>query len=279
MRIFYSHKVLNDVKKRSNFKSIGLVPTMGALHKGHLTLVKKALENNELVIVSIFVNPTQFDNSSDLKNYPRTLEKDFFLLKELNKDIWVYAPKISDLYPKSVLVVKKYDFGFLEKTMEAKIRLDHFRGVATVVEIFFKILKPSHAYFGEKDYQQLLIIKELVRQKKIPVKIISSPTVRHNDGLAMSSRNIRLSEKQRALAPTIYQILQKAKALKTDYTLDKIELWVTSFFKKQFDFELEYFCIVDAKTLQKAHKVKNASKRIFIAAKIGEVRLIDNIKF
>ncbi len=278
MNVFDSHEELNSAKKENNFKSFGLVPTMGALHKGHITLIKRALKDNELVIVSIFVNPTQFDNSNDLENYPRTLEKDLLLLKELNANIWVYAPKASDLYRGSSIAAEKYDFGFLEKTMEGISRSDHFQGVATVVQKLFEVLKPSYAYFGEKDYQQLLIVNELVYQKKIPVKIISCPIVREADGLAMSSRNARLSEKQRTRASIIYKTLLKVLTLKKNYTLDQIELWVNNFFKKQTDFELEYFCIVNTKTLQKTSILEN-SKRAFIAVKIGEVRLIDNIKF
>lgn len=278
MKVFYHYKELNDSKRKFPAQSIGLVPTMGALHQGHITLVKKAIEENDLVLVSIFVNPTQFDNSSDLKNYPKTLQADLLKLEELNANIWVYAPEANDLYQDKI-ETKTYNFGTLETTMEGAHRKGHFQGVATVVQKLFEVLNPTRAYFGEKDYQQLQIISEMVKQQNIPVDIIPCPIIRHEDGLAMSSRNQRLNERERAMAPVIYEVLQKAVALKDKHSPSQIESWITDFFKKQKDFDLEYFTIADSQSMKKITTLNGSKTRAFIALKLGEIRLIDNIKF
>tara|TARA_B100000768_G_C11228057_1_gene353752 strand:- start:6 stop:842 length:837 start_codon:yes stop_codon:yes gene_type:complete len=278
MKVYSHSDKLNASKKKHTAKSTGLVPTMGVLHEGHITLVKKALSENELVIVSIFVNPTQFDNSDDLKNYPKTLKSDILKLKSLNSNIWIYAPEVSDLYD-SFVEPKLYDFGSLETVMEGSHRKGHFQGVATIVEKLFRVLKPSSAYFGEKDFQQLLIIKALVEYKKIPVTIVSCPIIRHEDGLAMSSRNKHLSSIQRAIAPIIYETLLKAVELKGKSTPDQIGLWINDFFKHQSGIELEYFNIANEESLEKISNIKDAKARAFIALKLGQIRLIDNIKF
>ncbi len=278
MNVFYQFKELNLAKNNCAAKSIGLVPTMGALHEGHITLVQKALEYNDLVLVSIFVNPTQFDNKNDLKNYPKNLDTDLSKLLSLGGNVWVYAPEADDLYATKV-ESKTYDFGNLETTMEGAHRKGHFQGVATVVQKLFEALKPTTAYFGEKDYQQLQIITALVKQEKIPVEITSCPIIRHEDGLAMSSRNERLNKKERALAPIIYETLQKAVALKEKHSPAQIEAWVTDFFSLHPDFDLEYFSIADALTLEKVSQLNGSKTRAFIALKLGSVRLIDNIKF
>ncbi|MDA8639892.1 pantoate--beta-alanine ligase [Flavobacteriaceae bacterium] len=278
MKVFNHSKELNALKNKLSAKSIGLVPTMGALHKGHITLVEKALSENELVIVSIFINPTQFNNQDDLKNYPKTLESDLSKLKALENNIWVYAPEVSDVYSNSV-TSKEYSFGLLESTMEGAHRKGHFQGVATIVQKLFEILKPTKAYFGEKDFQQLQIITSLVKQEQIPVKIIACPIIRHEDGLAMSSRNTNLSDTQRAIAPIIYETLQKAVALKEENSLEQIEIWITDFFNKHPEIELEYFTVAEEKTLQKVNHLNGEKTRAFIALKLGDVRLIDNVKF
>ena len=278
MKVFYHSKELNAFKNKNNTKAVGLVPTMGALHEGHITLVKKALSENDIVIVSIFVNPTQFDNSNDLKNYPKTLDSDLLKLETLGDNIWVYAPKTSDLYGKQV-ESKGYDFGPLEATMEGAHRKGHFQGVATIVQLLFEVLKPSKAYFGEKDFQQLQIIMSLVANEKIPVTVVPCPIVRHDDGLAMSSRNKHLNSTQRAIAPIIFETLQKAVALKGKSSPEQIEFWILDFFKHQPEIELEYFMIADEKSLQKISDLNGVQARAFIALKLGGIRLIDNIKF
>ena len=251
---------------------------MGALHEGHITLVKKALEDNDLVLVSIFVNPTQFDNKNDLKNYPKTLESDLSKLQTLGGNVWVYAPEADDLYSNKI-EPKAYNFGKLETTMEGAHREGHFQGVATVVQKLFEALQPTVAYFGEKDYQQLQIITALVKQENIPVVIIPCPIIRHEDGLAMSSRNKSLNIKERAIAPIIYETLQKAVALKDIHSPPQIESWITEFFALQSEFDLEYFSIADIQTLEKVSALNGSKTRAFIAIKLGGVRLIDNIKF
>ena len=278
MRVFYQKSKLNASKNKILAKSIGLVPTMGALHEGHIMLVKRALEDNELVLVSIFVNPTQFNDPDDLKNYPKTLESDLQKLEKLKGNIWVYAPNASDLYLESIKA-KPFNFGALESTMEGANRKGHFEGVATIVQKLFEALEPTSAYFGEKDFQQLKIVSALVEKEKIPVKIVPCPIIRHSDGLAMSSRNRLLTPKHRAMAPIIYETLQKALALKEKYSPDQIESWIIGFFELHPEFELEYFTIADAESLQKITILNGTKNRAFIAVKLGNVRLIDNIKF
>lgn len=278
MRVFYQKSKLNASKNKILAKSIGLVPTMGALHEGHIMLVKRALEDNELVLVSIFVNPTQFNDPDDLKNYPKTLESDLQKLEKLKGNIWVYAPNASDLYLESIKA-KPFNFGGLESTMEGANRKGHFEGVATIVQKLFEALEPTSAYFGEKDFQQLKIVSALVEKEKIPVKIVPCPIIRHSDGLAMSSRNKLLTPKHRAMAPIIYETLQKALALKEKYSPDQIESWIIGFFELHPEFELEYFTIADAESLQKTTILNGTKNRAFIAVKLGNVRLIDNIKF
>ena len=278
MRVFYQKNKLNASKNKILAKSTGLVPTMGALHEGHIMLVKRALEDNELVLVSIFVNPTQFNDPDDLKNYPKTLESDLQKLEKLKGNIWVYAPNVSDLYLESIKA-KPFNFGALESTMEGANRKGHFEGVATIVQKLFEALEPTSAYFGEKDFQQLKIVSALVKKEKIPVKIVPCPIVRHSDGLAMSSRNRLLTPKHRAMAPIIYETLQKALALKEKYSPDQIESWIIGFFELHPEFELEYFTIADAESLQKTTILNGTKNRAFIAVKLGNVRLIDNIKF
>ena len=191
MKTFISHKKL-DNELRNSEGSLGLVPTMGSLHRGHISLIEKATANNTNVIVSIFINPTQFDENQDLRNYPKNLQNDLQLLQNFS-NILVYIPEISDLYPKKTKA-KDYDFGKLDKIMEGEFRPGHFNGVATIVEKLFTIFYPDFAYFGEKDFQQVIIIKALVEQQELSTKIISCPTIRENDGLAMSSRNQLLKE-------------------------------------------------------------------------------------
>ena len=265
-----------NVKLRKKNK-IGFVPTMGALHSGHISLVKRALDENDLVVVSIFVNPTQFNNNADLEKYPRTPEDDISLLKSLSDEIIVYLPEVTDLYETNVSA-KIYDFEGLENEMEGKHRKGHFDGVGTILNKFFRIIKPDTAYFGEKDFQQLQIVKKLVEIEKLPVKIIGCPILREENGLAMSSRNQRLSTKQFDDATLIYKVLKDVREKFAVTSFEELNQLVAERFLQNHNLNLEYFEIADEKTLKTANgKNKDAKYRAFIAAFADEVRLIDNI--
>lgn len=258
-------------------KTIGFVPTMGALHKGHLSLVSRALNENDIVVVSIFVNPTQFNNPKDLDNYPRTLQKDLKLLSDLKDDIIIYAPSVDDLYGENV-TSRTFDFDGLEHEMEGAFRAGHFDGVGTIVKRLFKIVEPQNAYFGEKDFQQLQIIRKLVEKEGFNVNIVGCPILRESDGLAMSSRNQRLSAKHRQQASFIFQILKSAKAkFGTENAINIVE-WVKEQFKTKELLDLEYFIIADEQSLKPiVRKKTNQTYRAFIAVYAGDIRLIDNI--
>jgi pantoate--beta-alanine ligase len=259
-------------------QTLGLVPTMGALHKGHLALVKEALKNNDKVVVSIFVNPTQFDNKEDLLKYPRTLDKDVELLKTVsNVDILVYAPTVDDVYEGNT-VSEAFDFDGLEFEMEGKFRNGHFDGVGTIVKRLFEIVKPDHAYFGEKDFQQLQIIKKLVEKHHLPLKIVGCKIHRETSGLAMSSRNTRLKPEYLEAAPLIHKTLTTAKKHFGTKSANKVSKWVENEFAKHQLLKLEYFIIADVSTLKTLkRKTNNKKYRAFIAAYADDVRLIDNI--
>lgn len=258
--------------------SLGFVPTMGALHTGHLSLVKLALAENSLVVVSIFINPTQFDNLNDLNNYPRTLTEDVQLLETLSKtSILVYAPTVEDVYG-SQINAERFDFGGLEFQMEGKFRPNHFDGVGTIVKRLFEIVKPNTAYFGEKDFQQLQIIKKMVEVTQLPLSIAACPIEREPNGLAMSSRNRRLSVDEKKAAALIYKILQSVKEKFQFENHSDISNWVTIQFSNHPILELEYFQISDTETLAPIqHKNETKTYRAFIAVFAGDVRLIDNI--
>ena len=265
---------LSSIKKEG--KSIGFVPTMGALHQGHLSLVKQA-KKNDIAIVSIFVNPTQFDNPEDLGNYPKTLKKDIQLLESVNCDV-LFIPSVEEIYAKNINS-EKFNFDGLEHQMEGEFRDGHFDGVGTIVKALFEIITPNKAYFGKKDFQQLQIVKKMVEKHKLPVKVKGCTIYRENDGLAMSSRNTRLTKKHREAAPFIYKILKKAKKKMLKKSAKKVTKWV----KKQFDknplLELEYFTIADEDTLQTINSIKpNKKYRAFIAVFAGDIRLIDNLR-
>ena len=262
---------------KNNNKSIGYVPTMGALHRGHLSLVKQAFKENDWVVVSIFVNPTQFDDPADLKKYPRTLDNDLLLLNSVSEKIIVFSPEASELYHQNISS-KKYHFSGIEKEMEVKHRRGHFDGVGTVLNLLFDAVTPDKAYFGEKDFQQLQIVKELVHLDNIPVKIVGCPIVREKNGLAMSSRNKRLSQKEFSEAALIYKLLTTVQEKFYNLSIAKLNQLVEEEFKKNDFFTLEYFEIANSATL-KTHpnKLKNVKYRAFIACFIGGVRLIDNM--
>lgn len=258
-------------------ESVGLVPTMGALHTGHLSLVSKAISENKKVVVSIFVNPTQFDNSEDLEKYPKTLEADIALLVTISEEIIVFAPTIEEIYADNVKT-KSYEFHGLDEVMEGEFRDDHFNGVGTIVEALLKLVKPHRAYFGEKDFQQLQIIKKMVELEKIPSKIIGCPIVREPSGLAMSSRNERLSKLMRKEAAFIYKTLKKAKNKFGTNSAQYVKEWVKEKFEKHPQLKLEYIEIADVDTLKPVLKKQKSKKyRAFIAVYADDVRLIDNI--
>ena len=256
--------------------SVGFVPTMGALHQGHLSLLERSVSENDISICSIFVNPIQFNNKSDLEKYPRTFEDDCKLLSNADCDI-VFAPSVKEMYPEES--TSSYDFGLLEKLMEGKHRPGHFNGVAIVVKKLFDICMPHKAYFGEKDFQQLMIIRELVRKEKINVEVVGCPIIREADGLAMSSRNVRLSPNERAIAPIIFNTLEWMKR-------EAGEISVASMLEKAKDrlgnhpeIEVEYIQLADENTLVSINNWNETENiRAFIALFLGDVRLIDNIK-
>ncbi|GAA4294938.1 pantoate--beta-alanine ligase [Aestuariibaculum suncheonense] len=269
-------KVLSAFKDQK--LSIGMVPTMGALHQGHLALVEKALKDNDKVVVSIFVNPTQFDNKDDLQKYPRTLERDVELLTGVSKEhILVYAPSVEDVY-ESKLEAEHFDYDGLEHEMEGRFRDGHFDGVGTIVKRLFIIVRPDNAYFGEKDFQQLQIVKKLVEKHNIHVNIVGCDIYREDSGLAMSSRNTRLKPEYLEAAPFIYKTLTVAKEYFGTKSAEEVTQWVENEFKSQQLLELEYFIIADVETLKTVtEKENNKQYRAFIAVYADDIRLIDNI--
>lgn len=277
MTVFKEGKLLQAfLNKNYKGKIVGFVPTMGALHKGHLSLIKTAQRENDIVVVSIFVNPTQFNNAADLSKYPKTLKKDLTLLNKENK-IVVFAPTVNEIYPNGEKS-ESFDFGGIELEMEGKFRPGHFNGVGTVVKRLFEIVKPTNAYFGEKDFQQLQIIKRMVSSFKLPVNILSCPIFREESGLAMSSRNERLPTSHRKEARLIYKCLQKIKSDFGKATLEELLNFAEKTFNKHPLFKLEYFTIADVETLKPVTKIDTHKKyRAFIAVFLKDVRLIDNI--
>ncbi len=258
-------------------KSIGFVPTMGALHDGHLSLLKKSLAENDVTVMSIFVNPTQFNNADDLEKYPRTLEEDVKKMGKISDAIIVYAPSVSDIYEGNT-VSESFEYDGLEHQMEGQHRPGHFNGVGTIVKRLFEIIKPTTAYFGEKDFQQLQIVKKLVTLYAIPVEIIGCAIFREASGLAMSSRNERLSPDARKKAAAVFEILQQAKLKFENQSISETIQFVQNEFEKRPEFELEYFEIADETTLLST-EVKEPTKKYrgFIAVFIEKIRLIDNI--
>ena len=258
-------------------KTTGFVPTMGALHDGHLSLIKNSLDQNHITVVSIFVNPTQFNNVEDLEKYPRTLEADVQKIKLISTQVLVYAPTVSDIYPEKASSTN-FSFDGLEYQMEGKHRPGHFDGVGTIVKKLFEIINPTNAYFGEKDFQQLQIVKKLVEKEKMNVEIIGCPIFRENNGLAMSSRNERLSKSAREKSGFIYKMLQDVQADFEKKSLTELNEFVKNAFSENPEFSLEYFEIAEESTLLPAlEKDKAKNYRAFIAIFIENIRLIDNI--
>lgn len=277
MLVFAKIKSIQQkIKSLKKEASIGFVPTMGALHKGHLSLIEQAKKENDIVVVSIFVNPTQFDKQEDLINYPKTIDKDLSLLKSVYCDI-VFTPTAEEIYSNNIQS-QSFSFDGLEFQMEGKFRDGHFNGVGTIVKRLFEIVTPHRAYFGEKDFQQLQIIRKMTKKHQIPVKVIGCEIYRENDGLAMSSRNCRLTKEHRKVAPFINKTLKKAKEEFGTKNALEVYKWVENEFENQPLLELEYFEIAYEETLQPIKNKDSKQKyRAFIAVFADKIRLIDNI--
>jgi pantoate--beta-alanine ligase len=265
------------IKFKNEGQKIGFVPTMGALHEGHLSLMRICRAKNDVAVASIFVNPTQFNDKNDLKNYPRMPEKDLAMLEQEGCD-YVFLPEVDEIYPEPDTRV--FEFGKLGEVMEGSHRPGHFNGVAQVVSKLFEIVMPHNAYFGDKDFQQLAIIKFLVKELNYPINIIPCPIVREPDGLAMSSRNLLLGENERNNAPLIYKTLAEAKLLSAKLNVNELISWVISQINSNSYLKVEYFEIVDELELQPVKDWTGNSKKVgCIAVKAGNIRLIDNIRF
>jgi len=279
MPIFYGKAPLMDYMKsiKTVNSTVGFVPTMGALHQGHLALMQQSLLENEVTVVSIFVNPTQFNNPEDLAKYPRTFDADVQKLTDLNPKIVLYAPTVEDIY-EGKPTSQSFDFDGLENQMEGKFRPGHFDGVGTIVKRLFEIVAPTNAYFGEKDFQQLQIVKKMVAKNNLSVNVIGCPIHREGNNLAMSSRNERLTPEERQEAALIYKTLAEAKEKFATNSISAVSEWVKRTFQDNPHFTLEYFTIADEQTLlSSSRKNKNKKYRAFIAVLVNNIRLIDTI--
>ena len=283
-KLFLKMKVFNFIvdiqrfveEKHNLGLKVGFVPTMGALHDGHLSLINRAKKDNDIVVSSVFVNPIQFNNPTDLEKYPRTPERDIEKLEQAGCDA-VFMPSVDEMYPEKV--EDHYDFGDLERVMEGACRPGHFNGVAIVVRKLFEIVNPDRAYFGEKDFQQLAIIKKMVLNLNMNLEIVPCPIIRENDGLAMSSRNVRLNETERAIAPQIYATLNDAASHKKEMTPAELRQYALDKFATIKEFDVEYVEITDEinlKSIENWNECEHA--RIFVALQLGPVRLIDNVR-
>ena len=278
-------KIVNSIKElrlqldedKQKGKKVGLVPTMGALHAGHISLVKRCVAENDVCVVSIFVNPTQFNNPNDLLTYPRTLDEDCQLL-ESSGCTYVFAPSVEEMYPEPDNRV--FDFGTVAQVMEGARRPGHFNGVAQIVSKLFYAVKPDVSYFGEKDFQQIAVICAMVKQLEIPVEIVDCPIQRESDGLALSSRNTRLTPEQRQKAPVIARTLKESVTFVPEKSVQQVIDYVVSTLNNVPDMSVEYFEIVDGNTLE---SISNWSDTTYpvgcITVYCGEVRLIDNVKY
>jgi pantoate--beta-alanine ligase len=279
MPVFYEKVALIDylASIKTTNSTIGFVPTMGALHEGHQSLMRQSTKENDSTVVSIFVNPTQFNNPEDLAKYPRNLESDITKIFSVNSDIIVYAPSVDDIYEGKTLT-QSFNFDGLENKMEGKFRPGHFDGVGTIVKRLFEIVNPTNAYFGEKDFQQLQIVKKMTEKSNLKVNIIGCPIFRETNGLAMSSRNERLTLQEREEAAVIYKTLETAKMKFNSESASGVTAWVQQEFEKNESFTLEYFEIADEATLSTClKKDKNKKYRAFIAVFVNNIRLIDTI--
>jgi pantoate--beta-alanine ligase len=262
-------------RQNSNCRRLGLVPTMGSLHKGHLQLIEQAVAENTVTFVTIFVNPTQFDNKGDLDNYPSSIDLDLQNINDIDPSIYVFVPSVQTIYPDGA-AVKKYALQGLDKPMEGQHRPGHFDGVATVVERLFTLIKPDVAYFGQKDFQQLQIVSLLAQSMGITIRSVA--TVREANGLAMSSRNRRLSPERREESKLIYELLQWVKSNFSSYAIGELKQMALQKLSKYPDFEVDYFEIAEEHNLRSADtKTKGVPYRAFIAVVVDGVRLIDNM--
>lgn len=262
---------------RAQGKTVGLVPTMGALHAGHASLVKRSVAENDVTVVSVFVNPTQFNDKNDLVKYPRTLEADCVLLESCGAS-FAFAPSVEEMYPEPD--TRQFSYAPLDTVMEGAFRPGHFNGVCQIVSKLFDAVKPDRAYFGEKDFQQLAIIREMVRQMQFPLEIVGCPIVREEDGLALSSRNARLSGEERQQALRISQTLFESRTFAADHTVEETQRFVEESIAAAPGLRLEYFELVDGTTLQKISHWSDTDYAVgCITVFCGEVRLIDNIKY
>ena len=270
-------KGLKQELEKYSSKNIGFVPTMGALHNGHISLVKRSVEENDVTVVSVFVNPTQFNDKADLERYPRTEEADKKLLEAAGCDI-VFMPQVEEMYPEEDTRV--FNFGSIETVMEGKYRPGHFNGVAQIVSKLFYAVEPTRSYFGEKDFQQVAIIRDMVRQLNIPVEIIACPIIREESGLARSSRNELLSAEERKKAALISQVLSKSVNFAKDMSVEEVKNWVIDQFKVDEVFKMDYYDIVDGNTLQSISSWDESDYIVgCIAIYCGKIRLIDNIHY
>ena len=263
---------------KNDGKSIGLVPTMGALHKGHLSLVKNSISNNDITVVSIFVNPTQFNNPNDLASYPRTVDKDLELLQTVGCDV-VFAPEADDIYSKSETDSRfEFDFEGLDKVMEGKFRPGHFNGVVQIVSKLFDLVRPDRAYFGEKDFQQLAIIRLMTRRYNLPIEIVPCPIVREDSGLALSSRNSLLKDNEKQVAQHIYAVLNESRQFVPQTEVEELKQCAIAAIEQKPELKVEYFDIVDGHTLKSIVKWDESDYIVgCITVFCGNVRLIDNI--
>jgi pantoate--beta-alanine ligase len=273
-------ETIKDLKQelaKYNSKNIGFVPTMGALHSGHISLVERCVKENDVCVVSVFVNPTQFNDKADLEHYPRTEEADKKLLEAAGCDI-VFMPGVEEMYPEEDTRV--FNFGSIETVMEGKYRPGHFNGVAQIVSKLFDAVEPTRSYFGEKDFQQVAIIRDMVRQLNLPVEIIACPIIREESGLARSSRNELLSAEERKKAALISQVLSKSVNFAKEMSVDEVKNWVIDQFKTDEVFRMDYYDIVDGNSLQSVSSWEESDYIVgCIAVYCGKIRLIDNIHY
>ena len=273
-------ETIKDLKQelaKYNSKNIGFVPTMGALHSGHISLVERCVKENDVCVVSVFVNPTQFNDKADLERYPRTEEADKKLLEAAGCDI-VFMPGVEEMYPEQDTRV--FNFGSIETVMEGKYRPGHFNGVAQIVSKLFDAVEPTRSYFGEKDFQQVAIIRDMVRQLNLPVEIIACPIIREESGLARSSRNELLSAEERKKAALISQVLSKSVNFAKEMSVDEVKNWVIDQFKTDEVFRMDYYDIVDGNSLQSVSSWDESDYIVgCIAVYCGKIRLIDNIHY
>jgi pantoate--beta-alanine ligase len=277
MQIFKTKSDLSSYLSSLADSLIGFVPTMGALHNGHLELLRQAKKQCSVVVCSIFVNPTQFSNKEDFNSYPNTLSDDITKLEKINCDV-LYVPDVSDLYTIDEKT-KHFNLNGLDNVMEGKFRKGHFDGVATIIEKFFNVIRPHKAYFGQKDLQQILVVESLTKQLNLSIEIVSVPTIREENGLAMSSRNKLLSPKQIETASMLYKSLKFCKTNKDEFSITDLKTRIKTQFSEQLEVDLEYLEFVDANNLQNISFFQENNNAICIAAYLGGVRLIDNIIF